>query len=421
MSIRRNASIHVEHNFSQRAYALRPYDRFKQRCSLRRGPLPFWPEFSYSTQNYYQGEGDIAAPMDSRQNSPTRFQVLTPDEAETLELIAERIFPKTNTPGAVEIGAVNYIDIALAGDYAPLAPLYRQGIRAVHRYARSKFGRAFRSLSDELQDAVLVAFEAGAVGEFKNAAEFFETVALPRAGRNFLRAAVWRQQGYDRLAHRRFPWPAVRLCGRLREQARGSGAGGCGLQQERREKIMTASIADVCIVGRRWHGRHHGQRACVRRVEGRGLRARAGAEAGRLRAARFDSISHTARATRLGAPRTDDGEKQGGRANAGAISHQPAQRFGRRAAPLDRTIVALHAGRFQTFYQRDRERQRRARRSRSFGLRYYRLAAQLTTISSLTMSASNGNSASRERPAPTRLPARASAAFRCRRCAIRPR
>ena len=33
------------------------------------------------------------------------------------------------------------------------------------------------------------------------------------------------------------------------------------------------------------------------------------------------------------------------------------------------------------------------------------------------MSVSNGNSASRERPAPTRLPARAGAAFRCRRCA----
>ena len=114
--------------------------------------------------------------MQASKQAPQKLQVLTPEEAETLELIAERIFPKTNTPGAVEIGAVNYIDIALAGDYAPLVSFYRQGIRAVHRYARSKFGRPFRLLSDELQDAVLVAFEAGAVGEFKKAAEFFETV-----------------------------------------------------------------------------------------------------------------------------------------------------------------------------------------------------------------------------------------------------
>jgi gluconate 2-dehydrogenase gamma chain len=114
--------------------------------------------------------------MQTGKQAQQKFNVLTRDEAETLELIAERIFPKTNTPGAVEIGAVNYIDIALAGDYAPLLPLYREGIRAVHRYARSKFGRVFRSLSDDLQDAVLTAFEKGAVSEFKNAAEFFETM-----------------------------------------------------------------------------------------------------------------------------------------------------------------------------------------------------------------------------------------------------
>jgi gluconate 2-dehydrogenase gamma chain len=114
--------------------------------------------------------------MQTSNKTPQTFHALTEDEAETLELIAERIFPKTSTPGAVEIGAVNYIDIALAGDYAPLVSLYRQGIRAINRYARAKFGRAFRSLTDELRDAVLVAFEASSVPEFKNAAEFFETV-----------------------------------------------------------------------------------------------------------------------------------------------------------------------------------------------------------------------------------------------------
>ena len=104
------------------------------------------------------------------------YKVLTPDEVETLELIADRIFPKTSTPGAVEIGAVNYIDIALAGDYAALLPLYRQGIRAVNRYCKSQFAHPFRSLGEEVKDAVLVAFAAGAIPEFRNAAEFFETV-----------------------------------------------------------------------------------------------------------------------------------------------------------------------------------------------------------------------------------------------------
>lgn len=105
-----------------------------------------------------------------------KLNVLTYDEARILAAIAERIFPNTDTPGAVEIGAVNYIEIALAGDYAALAPRYRQGLHAVNRYARSEFNKTFLQLSEAEKDAVLRAFEAGAPAWFKPAAEFFETV-----------------------------------------------------------------------------------------------------------------------------------------------------------------------------------------------------------------------------------------------------
>lgn len=114
--------------------------------------------------------------MDEKKNSSASFRVLTPAEVETLEAIAERIFPKTDTPGAVEIGAVNYIDIALDGDYAALAPLYRLGLRIVNRHAQTKFGRKFCSLPEAQKDAVLIDFEAGAVAAFTKAAEFFETL-----------------------------------------------------------------------------------------------------------------------------------------------------------------------------------------------------------------------------------------------------
>ena len=103
-------------------------------------------------------------------------KVLTPNQTRTLAAIAERIFPKTDTPGAVEIGVLNYIAIALAGDYAALAPLYRQGLRAVNRLAQSKFAKRFPDLNEEQKDAVLTEFEAGSVAGFKKAAEFFETV-----------------------------------------------------------------------------------------------------------------------------------------------------------------------------------------------------------------------------------------------------
>ncbi|HEY2921191.1 MAG TPA: gluconate 2-dehydrogenase subunit 3 family protein [Candidatus Binatia bacterium] len=109
---------------------------------------------------------------DSRRN----FKILTSGEGKTLESIADRIFPKTDTPGAVEIGVLNYIDVALAGDYAALAPLYRQGLRAVNRLAQARFAKRFADLNEEQKDALLAEFETGSVRGFKKAAEFFETV-----------------------------------------------------------------------------------------------------------------------------------------------------------------------------------------------------------------------------------------------------
>ena len=94
--------------------------------------------------------------MDSKNSSPN---VLTTDETKILAAIADRIFPKTDTPGAVEIGAVHYIDIALAGDYAPLVPLYRQGLRMVNRFAQEKFGRVFCQLTEAQKDADLLRAE----------------------------------------------------------------------------------------------------------------------------------------------------------------------------------------------------------------------------------------------------------------------
>lgn len=112
--------------------------------------------------------------VDGRQ--PFQFKVLNRIEVETLEAIADRIFPQTDTPGAVEIGAVEYIETALAGDYALLVPIYRQGLRAVNRYARSACRKAFRESSADEKDAVLRAFESNRIPGFAKAAEFFETV-----------------------------------------------------------------------------------------------------------------------------------------------------------------------------------------------------------------------------------------------------
>src|SRR5262245_48350639 len=59
------------------------------------------------------------------------LQALTMRRARFIDAIAARIFPTTDTPGAVEAGAVFYIDRALAGPYSHLLSRYTRGLRAL--------------------------------------------------------------------------------------------------------------------------------------------------------------------------------------------------------------------------------------------------------------------------------------------------
>jgi Gluconate 2-dehydrogenase subunit 3 len=112
----------------------------------------------------------------SNRNPAARAAALTRNETRTLAALAERIFPATDTPGAVEAGALDYIERALAGPYAECLPGYRKGLSAVDRCARRKFGGRFAQLSDADKDAVLADFETGQAPELKKAADFFDTV-----------------------------------------------------------------------------------------------------------------------------------------------------------------------------------------------------------------------------------------------------
>jgi len=111
--------------------------------------------------------------MESTTESPS---TLTKNETRLLAAVADRIFPATDSPGAVEAGAVEYIDRLLAGDYPELLLDYRKGLRALDRHAREKFGAKFVKLGDADKDAVLQDCESGQIPRFKKSADFFETV-----------------------------------------------------------------------------------------------------------------------------------------------------------------------------------------------------------------------------------------------------
>ena len=165
--------------------------------------------------------------MNSNKNKRQSSKALTRTEARTLEAIAERIFPKTDTPGAVEAGALDYINLALAGDYAKLLPLYRRGLRAVDRHARRKLGAKFMHLDAEQKDVILADFEAGEVSDFKPAAEFFKTVRYHVLEGVFCEPQYGGNKGMMGWRLVNFPGQQVRLSRPLHQRARGF-ASDCG-------------------------------------------------------------------------------------------------------------------------------------------------------------------------------------------------
>src|SRR5262245_40237694 len=102
------------------------------------------------------------------------LQALTVRQARFIDAIAARILPTTNTPGAVEAGAVFYIDRALAGPYRHLLSHYPRGLRALTKYSKERFGAAFEELNNEQQDLVLGNLESGQVIGLRDGAGFFE-------------------------------------------------------------------------------------------------------------------------------------------------------------------------------------------------------------------------------------------------------
>ena len=103
-----------------------------------------------------------------------RLQALSIRQAQLLDAIAARILPTTDTPGAVEAGAVFYIDRALAGPHPQLLSRYTRGLRALSKYAKARFCASFEKLDGERQDLILGDLESGKITELRGGEAFFE-------------------------------------------------------------------------------------------------------------------------------------------------------------------------------------------------------------------------------------------------------
>lgn len=107
---------------------------------------------------------------------------LTARETEILSAMVDRLIPSDEMgPGALEAGALRFIDRALSEAESVQAEAYRAGLAALDRYSLYARGAPFLELSPRDQDSVLIDCQIGAatgagVGFEGSSAGFFNMV-----------------------------------------------------------------------------------------------------------------------------------------------------------------------------------------------------------------------------------------------------
>jgi len=103
---------------------------------------------------------------------------LPASERQTLDAFVDRLVPKDELgPGALEMGAANYIDLSLADYLAAEKASFSEGLAAVDAFARAEHGAPFADLTPEEKDAVLTAMDNGTASGFTpNSRVFFNRV-----------------------------------------------------------------------------------------------------------------------------------------------------------------------------------------------------------------------------------------------------
>jgi gluconate 2-dehydrogenase gamma chain len=103
--------------------------------------------------------------------------VFTDAERKMLEAFVDRLVPKDDLgPGAVECGAVSYIETQLAGALAAEKSNFTAGLASIDAFAKSAHGHSFADLSPDQRDAVLTAMDTGAANGFANARAVFSRI-----------------------------------------------------------------------------------------------------------------------------------------------------------------------------------------------------------------------------------------------------
>lgn len=106
------------------------------------------------------------------------LEVLTAEEAQTLEVICDCLIPSDeNGPGAREARAVHYIDRSLASHKLMDRQHYLVSLSAINDYARKTRGKAYHELIRDIQNSILQALQENKIpGCSPSSSGFFNMV-----------------------------------------------------------------------------------------------------------------------------------------------------------------------------------------------------------------------------------------------------
>jgi hypothetical protein len=97
------------------------------------------------------------------------FRALNAHAQRTVTIAAERIIPKSDTPGATDAGVVSFVDRMLAEWYPPdERDRFLAGLGELDGRSRALRGRDFVSCSEAEQIAILTGFDAEVVASRRN-------------------------------------------------------------------------------------------------------------------------------------------------------------------------------------------------------------------------------------------------------------
>ena len=89
------------------------------------------------------------------------LSILTPEQARSVAAAAERIVPRTDTPGATDAGVTAFIDTMLSGWYsAAERATFLAGLATLDDRARVLGARNFADSTEATQDAIRIALDA---------------------------------------------------------------------------------------------------------------------------------------------------------------------------------------------------------------------------------------------------------------------